>query len=75
MVNAPVAGVVAPTVPLILILAVPVRLVTTPLDGVPRAGVTSVGLVARTTLPEPVVDVLEAAVIWPCALTVMLLSV
>jgi hypothetical protein len=36
-VNAPVFGVVAPTVPLILIEAVPVKLVTVPLDGVPRA--------------------------------------
>ena len=37
VVKAPVAGVVAPTVPLMLMLAVPVRLVTVPLDGVPRA--------------------------------------
>ena len=37
VVNAPAAGVVAPTVPLILIDAVPVRLVTVPLDGVPSA--------------------------------------
>lgn len=37
VVNAPVVGVVAPTVPLMLILAVPVRLVTVPLDGVPSA--------------------------------------
>jgi hypothetical protein len=36
VVNAPVAGVVAPTVPLISIDAVPVRLVTVPLDGVPK---------------------------------------
>jgi len=40
-VNAPVFGVVAPTVPLcapfVLMLAVPVRFVTVPLDGVPRA--------------------------------------
>ena len=35
VVNAPVVGVVAPTVPLILIDAVPVRFVTVPLDGVP----------------------------------------
>ncbi len=44
-VNTPVVGVVAPTVPLMLIEAVPVRLVTTPEAGVPRAGVTSVMLV------------------------------
>jgi len=37
VVNAPVVGVVAPTVPLMLMLAVPVRFVTVPLDGVPRA--------------------------------------
>ena len=37
VVNAPVVGVVAPTVPLTLIDAVPVRLVTVPLEGVPRA--------------------------------------
>jgi hypothetical protein len=37
VVNAPVVAVVAPTVPLMLIEAVPVRLVTVPLDGVPRA--------------------------------------
>ena len=36
VVNAPAAGVVAPTVPLILIEAVPVRLVTVPEAGVPR---------------------------------------
>ena len=56
VVNAPDAGVVAPTVPLMLIEAVPVRLVTTPLDGVPRAGVTKVGLVLRTMLPVPVTE-------------------
>ena len=36
-VNVPAAGVVAPTVPLMLMLAVPVRFVTVPLDGVPSA--------------------------------------
>jgi hypothetical protein len=54
VVNAPVLAVVAPTVPLMLILAVPVKFVTTPLAGVPKAGVTKVGLVANTTLPLPV---------------------
>jgi hypothetical protein len=34
--------------------AVPVRFVTTPLEGVPKAGVTSVGLLDSTTDPEPV---------------------
>ena len=37
VVNAPVLAVVAPTVPLMLIDAVPVRLVTVPLAGVPKA--------------------------------------
>ena len=37
VVNAPVLAVVAPTVPLMLIEAVPVKLVTVPLDGVPKA--------------------------------------
>lgn len=37
VVNAPVLGVVAPTVPLMLIDAVPVRFVTVPLEGVPSA--------------------------------------
>jgi hypothetical protein len=36
-VNTPVVGVVAPTVPLILIDAVPLRFVTVPPDGVPSA--------------------------------------
>lgn len=38
-------------------VAVPVMFVPTNADGVPRAGVTSVGLVERTLLPEPVDDV------------------
>ena len=37
VVKAPVLAVVAPTVPLMLMLAVPVRFVTVPLDGVPSA--------------------------------------
>jgi len=55
------AGVVAPTVPLMLIEAVPVRLVTTPDAGVPRAGVTNVGEVAKTSEPVPVSFVMAAA--------------
>jgi len=43
VVNAPVVAVVAPTVPLMLILAVPVRLVTVPLAGVPNTGAVIVG--------------------------------
>lgn len=53
VVNAPVAGVVAPTVPLMLIEAVPVRFVTVPEEGVPRAGVVKEGEVSRTTSPVP----------------------
>ena len=53
----PVLGVVAPTVPLILMDAVPVRFVTTPDAGVPRAGVTKVGEVANTKAPVPVSSV------------------
>ena len=42
-----------PTTP--LVSGRPVALVSVTLEGVPRAGVTSVGLVERTTLPLPVV--------------------
>ena len=41
-------------VPAVKLAAVPVMFVPTKALGVPRAGVTSVGLVARTTEPEPV---------------------
>jgi hypothetical protein len=44
-----------------LIDAVPVRLVTTPEDGVPRAGVTKVGELAKTRAPLPVSSVTAAA--------------
>ena len=44
-------------------------------DGVPRAGVTSVGDVDNTTFPVPVVAVDDAAVIRPVASTVKLVSV
>ena len=54
VVNAPVVAVVAPIVPLMLMEAVPVRLVTVPLLGVPSAGVTRVGEVFSTTEPVPV---------------------
>jgi hypothetical protein len=60
-VNAPVLGVVAPTVPWMLMEAVPVRLVTTPEAGVPKAGVTSVGLLANTKAPVPVSSVTAEA--------------
>lgn len=86
VVNAPVVAVVAPTVPLMLIEAVPVRFVTVPLLGVPNApplttkAPTVPVLIARavaTPVPSPVIDptagvtvVLPAKVNWPCALTV-----
>lgn len=54
VVKAPVVGVVAPTVPLMLMDAVPVRFVTTPEEGVPNAGVTNVGEFDKTTDPVPV---------------------
>jgi hypothetical protein len=64
VVNAPVPGVVAPTVPLMLILAVPVRLVTVPLEGVPNAPLNVTKAPAEPTLtpravttPVPVVVV------------------
>lgn len=47
VVNAPVVGVVAPTVPLMLMEAVPVRLVTVPLLGVPRAPLNVTGAPAE----------------------------
>ena len=56
------AGVVAPTVPLILIDAVPVRLVTMPADGVPISGVVNVGLACITKVePVPVCAATEVA--------------
>ena len=61
VVKAPVEAVVAPTVPLMLMEAVPVRFVTTPDAGVPKAGVTKVGLVANTKAPVPVSSVTAAA--------------
>lgn len=48
--NAPVVAVVAPTVPLMLIEAVPVRLVTVPLEGVPNAPPFTTGAPAEPTL-------------------------
>jgi len=68
VVNAPVDGVVAPTVPLMLIDAVPVRLVTVPLEGVPKAPPLTTNAPAvptftpkAVTTPVPVVTVLGAA--------------
>ena len=50
VVNAPVLGVVAPTVPLMLIDAVPVRFVTVPELGVPNAPLNTTGAPALPTL-------------------------
>ena len=50
VVNAPVEAVVAPTVPLMLIEAVPVRLVTVPLEGVPKAPLNNTGAPAEPVL-------------------------
>jgi len=56
VVNVPAAGVVAPTVPLILIDAVPVRLVTVPEDGVPRAPPFTTNAPALPTLTPSAVN-------------------
>ena len=68
VVKLPAAGVVAPTVPLMLMLAVPVRLVTVPLDGVPKAPPLTTNAPAEpvltpnaVTTPVPVVVVAGAA--------------
>ena len=50
VVNAPVLAVVAPTVPLMLMLAVPVRFVTVPLTGVPSAPLNNTGAPALPVL-------------------------
>ena len=65
VVNAPVVGVVAPTVPLMLIEAVPVRFVTVPLLGVPKAPPlttkapaepTLIASAVATPVPSPVME-------------------
>ena len=64
LVNVPAAGVVAPTVPLILMEAVPVKLVTVPVSGVPSAPPLTTNAPAvpvftpkAVTTPVPVVTV------------------
>ncbi len=57
VVKAPVVGVVAPTVPLMLIEAVPVRFVTVPLDGVPNAPPLTTGAPAVPTLTAKAVAI------------------
>ena len=65
VVNAPVVAVVAPTVPLMLMEAVPVRFVTVPLLGVPKAPPLTTKAPAEPTLtakavatpvPKPVIE-------------------
>lgn len=57
VVNAPVLGVVAPTVPLMLMLAVPVRFVTVPLVGVPKAPLNNTGAPALPVLTAKAVAI------------------
>ena len=56
-VTAPVKLALVLTLPAVSPVAVPVMFVPTNVDGVPRFGVTSVGLVANTAKPEPVSSV------------------
>ena len=81
VVNAPVLAVVAPTVPLMLMLAVPVRFVTVPLDGVPRAPPLTTNAPAvpvftpnAVTTPVPVVVVLGVAAAPPPSMIALLVS-
>jgi hypothetical protein len=52
----------------------PVALVRTAEEGVPRAGVTNVGLVAKTTLPDPVVVAADIAVPFPWRIPVIVVE-
>ena len=81
VVNFPVVAVVAPTVPLMLILAVPVKFVTVPLDGVPRAPPLTTNAPAvpvftpnAVTTPVPVVVVLGVAAAPPPSMIALLVS-
>jgi hypothetical protein len=60
-VTAPVKLALVVTLPAVRPAAVPVMFVPTSAEGVPRAGVTSVGLVANTNAPVPVSSVTAAA--------------
>ena len=60
-VTAPVRLAFVVTLPAVRPDAVPVMLVPTNVEGVPRFGVTKVGLVAKTNKPEPVSSVTAAA--------------
>ena len=73
-VNAPVFAVVAPTVPLILMLAVPVRLVTVPLDGVPNTPpLTTKAPAVPTFTPNAVATPVPKPVIEPTAGVIVVL--
>ena len=75
VVAATVLGVVAPTVPLMLMLAVPVRLVTVPLAGVPSAPpLTNSVELAGIVVPLSVVVLLLPSVVNDPAPPVMLLA-
>lgn len=64
VVNAPVLAVVAPTVPLMLIEAVPVRLVTVPLLGVPKAPpLTTKAPIAPVFTPKAVITPVPVVVV------------
>ena len=65
---------VALILPAVKLDAVPVMLVPTNADGVPRAGVTRVGEVAKTTAPLPVVEAALMAVPFPCKIPVMVVD-
>ncbi len=54
LVIGPVRFALVVTLPTVRLAAVPVILVPTRAVGVPKAGVTNVGLVAKTNAPEPV---------------------
>ena len=65
VVNDPVLGVVAPTVPLMLIEAVPVRFVTVPDEGVPRAPPLTTKAPAEPTLTPKAVATPEPKAVIP----------
>jgi len=74
LVTSPVIAAFVVTVPAVNPEAVPVILVPTRAEGVPNAGVTSVGEVARTTAPLPVVLAAEIAVPLPCKMPVIVVE-
>jgi hypothetical protein len=69
---APVKFASVVTLPAVKPEAVPVMLVPTNVEGVPRFGVVNVGEVANTTLPLPVVAVMPSAPVPPDVVTIPL---